>query len=95
MNHCVKLLAFPAIVTLAAISASCINPTPNSGYFAMDPAQAEDNRQNTHRIEQEGRDMDHIERMRRAEANELSTRHAPRSVSTTTVVAPRLWGWGW
>ena len=68
---------------VGSLLTSCAQPGygPNAGYFAMDPAQAEANRQNTHRIEQEGRDMDHQERMRRAQATELATRHNPTHVT--------------
>lgn len=83
-----SMLALP---TLMAVS--CVNPTPNTAYFGMDPAQAEANRQNTNRIQQEDRDMDHVERMRRAHAHEISTRNAPTHVSTTSVYAPSYWGW--
>lgn len=77
---------------LAALSLSgCVTPGPNSGYFALDPQIAEANRRNTHRVEQEGRDMDHLERMRRAYACEVATRHAPTHVSTTTIFAPTVW----
>lgn len=79
------------LILLAALFSSlagCVlPPTSNAGYFALDPAQAEANRKNTHRIEQEGRDMDHIERMRRAEAINLATRNNfPNNNSTRTTV---------
>jgi|GEM_PF-6629391 len=53
----------------------CIAPTPNAGYFALDPAQAEANRQNTLRIQQEDRKYDDAERMSQAHAIEVATRH--------------------
>lgn len=81
-------------LTLLAVStllASCYaGPGPNAGYFAMDPAQAEANRQNTHRIEQEGRDMDHQERMRQARATEMATRHNPTHVTNNST---SFWIW--
>jgi hypothetical protein len=63
---------------------------PNSRSFAHSPEQAEANRQNTARIEEIGRDQENIERMRRAQATEVATRHAPTSVSNTQIFAPRF-----
>jgi hypothetical protein len=77
------------LITIVAVS-SCINPNqPNAGYFAMDPAQAEANRQYTHSIEDDSQNFRHRERMSQATAIEKATRNAPRSV--TNVYAPRYW----
>lgn len=88
----------PIIPTLimTALAAGCAAPPsndaqlagasrygPNSGYFALDPEVAEANRQNTNRVEQEARDMNHQDRIRRAEATEVATRNNPTHVSTS------------
>ncbi len=75
-------LGFVALSVL--LLQGCMIPGSNSEYFAMDPQQAEANRKNTHRVEQEGRDMDNIERMRRAQAIELATRHNPRVINNSS-----------
>lgn len=71
---------------------------PNSIHFDMteeQKAQVRANRAYTAQLQQEDRDRNHIERMRRAEAAELATRNMPDSVSITnntsnTLVTP-LW----
>lgn len=63
-----------ATLTLAGL-AGCVAPTPNASYFAMDPRQAEANRQNTWRIQQQDRAYDDAERMSQAHAIEVATRH--------------------
>jgi hypothetical protein len=92
LSSAMKTTLFLLIGSLSLLS-SFINPNqPNAGYFAMDPAQAEANRQNTHRIEHDSQNFRHRERMSEATAIEKATRNMPRSVSTTNVYAPR-YGW--
>lgn len=86
-----KFLALIAIAPLGFVS--CIAPTPNAGYFAMDPGQAAANRAYTHDVENESRYSDNYDRMSRAHATEVSTRHMPTHVSTTNVYAPTYRGW--
>lgn len=86
------IFTFSAVLACICLQ-SCINPhAPNAGYFAMDPAVAEANRQNTHRIEDDSQEFRHRERMSRATATEKATRNMPDSVSTTNVYAPNyIW----
>ena len=89
-----KLLALVFLAPLGFVS--CVAPTPNAGYFAMDPGQAAANRAYTHDVENESRYSDNYDRMSRAHATEVSTRHMPRSISTTNVYAPSYGGYrGW
>jgi hypothetical protein len=57
----------------------------NAGYYGMDPAMAEANRRNTHRIEKEGNDIDNVERMRAARAIETATRNNPTHVTRNSL----------
>jgi hypothetical protein len=71
----------------SSILSSCINPNqPNSGYYGISREQAENNRAYTHQIEADSQQFRHDERMSQAQANELSTRNAPRSVTRTTII---------
>ena len=83
-NHAaLALLAVTIFCTTSCVRSGYGQPGgygANAGYFAMDPATAEANRQNTNRVEQEARDMNHQERMRQAQATEMATRHAPSTV---------------
>lgn len=81
------------IVTTLALALNACAPAgygSNAGYFALDPEVAEANRQNTHRIEQEGNDIENTERMRRARATEVATRNNPTSVTTNRT---SFWFW--
>jgi hypothetical protein len=62
----------------------------HNGHFAMSAEQAEANRRYTTLIELESQAFAQRERMNRAEAAEVATRHNPKSVSTTSVFAPRF-----
>lgn len=67
--------------------------TANSKHYAMSETQAKANRDYTARLQQEDRDRDHIERMRRADAISHATRNVKGGViyspTTTTVIVPR------
>ncbi|GEM_PF-2621813 len=75
-------------IAMSALT-GCVAPTPNAGYFAMSPAQAEANRRNTHRIELEGYEIQDVDRMNRARAYEYATRNTPEYVAPrTTIIVP-------
>jgi len=75
------------LCTLPVLAGCTTTESANQG---LSLAQLESNRRYTERIEQVGRDQQHVEQMRRADAVEVSTRNAPSSVSTTHVFAPRF-----
>ena len=82
-------LKFLFVLLLAPLGLiSCVAPTPNAGYFAMDPNEATANRAYTHDVENESRYSDNYDRMSRAHAQEVATRHYPKYISTTDVYAP-------
>jgi len=87
----------PIKVTVAITLLSTLVGCSANNNFALDEAQASALRNNTARLQQQDRDRDHIERMRRADAIARATRHtkggitySPTSTSTrTTVIVPK------
>lgn len=83
-----KVLKLILLACFLGLFSSCNTVSPNSGYFAMDPAQAEYYRRNTGRIAANDRRIEHEERMSRAHAQAISNRNAPdtKIIIPTTVV---------
>ncbi|HIQ14704.1 MAG TPA: hypothetical protein EYH38_03910 [Leucothrix sp.] len=90
-------MTYPIKVTVAITLLSTLVGCSANNNFALDEAQASALRNNTARLQQQDRNRDHIERMRRADAIARATRHtkgditySPTSTSTrTTVIVPK------
>ena len=77
------------VLMATCLVTGCVAPTPNAGYFAMSPEQAEANRRNTHRVEMEGYSINNVERMNRARAIETATRNSSGYIVPSTTVIVR------
>ena len=79
---------------LAALGlAACAGPVQsNAGYYSLDPAVAEQNREFTRAIEADSQEFLHRERLNHAAEVELATRNMPKIIRQTTIYLPR-WSW--
>ncbi len=87
------MIRYAKVTITIALFSTLWGCTANSNQFNLSNEQAKANRDYTAKLQQEDRDRDHIERMRRADAVSHATRNVKGGVTysptTTNILVPR------